>query len=287
MRADMSRAWHVRDRALSDNVLHVLAHREVSGPVVFWAHNGHLARAAVHADAPSAGMHLAQVLGPAYAPVALTTTGGTVRVIGRDGRLGPHALDPAPPGALDDVLGEIRYPQWGVVLDDTAPPPLRHLRERMIGGKVGGVADDDLREVDLPAAYDALLHVRATSASTPMPSAERPGPDRVAPVGGWTLTTTAPAAAYAVEATADGVVLRRTDGSGTWGWARLHRAATAPDELTLTVRLDHPRSAAWWQNGDLIPLEPGTRAIAVPAGAEIVLQLSGPGSVSVSRTTGT
>lgn len=116
---------HSRDWYMANRILRSLE-GSAATKAVYWAHNSHVAHP--KGSTGSAGALLRDVLGCAYAAIALTFgEGAFVAQIpnDREDRLAVSSLPPAPPGSLEEMLGQAgqhrKLVTWGCERQEDTP----------------------------------------------------------------------------------------------------------------------------------------------------------------------
>lgn len=140
-----------REDVMADTVRWIL---EREDRIVISAHNAHVQRGRLVNDAPSLGALLAPVLGEQMVVI------GTTRASGRMPEMHPgeppsftmEDVGPPPAGAIDAVMDEAGLPLHLV--------DLRKVPEEKIGAAAAMCGQSGTLEVDVPSAFDGLVHVR-------------------------------------------------------------------------------------------------------------------------------
>ena len=158
-----------RDRAMADNVL-IFSREEKKGPVVVWAHNGHVRRAKFWM-----GDHLAAALGASYLVVGFSTHEGVFNAMKfNNGRLEAAGPVPAPagrPGSIEHALhtAGVTVGWLDLRIAKQNPPELAAwLRRRLELRSEGAIAEADSRTRGfylewVADAYDVMIQVDRTS----------------------------------------------------------------------------------------------------------------------------
>ncbi|HZQ28344.1 MAG TPA: erythromycin esterase family protein [Acidimicrobiales bacterium] len=259
---DLPHATDHRERAMADNLTAVAS----DGPVVAWAHNGHVQRApVVGTTIPGMGARLADRFGARYVPVGLVFNRGSFRAQALPGaRLQDFTVAPGPADSLDRVLAEVGHPMFAVDLRQapergpvadwlaTAPP------SRTIGSAYAHERDARFWRGGNPReSFDVLVFVNETTASRASEPVRpyRPPVRHRAPVNldlargragavppGWNAVRGPAAGAFRVAVVDDGrggraAEVARLSGPWRWGVGRLHQRFDARPWRGQTVRL--------------------------------------------------
>jgi erythromycin esterase len=172
-----------REVGLADGVDWVHAHDRGDGPVVCWAHDGHVAAADQHggdATSPAMGARLRERHGDDYLPLGFTFGAGDVRAVGEveteDGTehdLRTWSFDGPLPGTVDAAVDATGH---DLALVDLRAATDDRLREWAATERphhsIGSTYDaDDPADHTKPyapdEAFDLLLHVAETTPSRP------------------------------------------------------------------------------------------------------------------------
>ncbi len=178
-----SASWNVRDRHMMETLERLMTHRGPKAKAIIWAHNTHVGDARA-TDMASAGMvNIGQLARERYGPDMVTLIGFLTHrghVIAAHGWETPWYHLPVPmaaPGSWEDVFHLARPADQILVLGpEVATPPMRTVR----GQRAIGVVYHPRYErfgnyvpTDLPARYDAVIHIDSTHALTPLHMPER------------------------------------------------------------------------------------------------------------------
>ncbi|MBI3864292.1 MAG: erythromycin esterase family protein [Planctomycetia bacterium] len=156
--------YAVRDAAMADNVAWILD-QHPGAKIVLWAHNGHVNRQPF-----AMGKHLDQKFGKQHVVIGFATLAGKYRAIGK-GRLGDHDLQKPPADSYEAAFQNAGHPRFFLDLravkrdsDDSGwlakPHPFR---------SIGALAmDQQFYPVELPALFDAVIHLEETTAAQPL-----------------------------------------------------------------------------------------------------------------------
>lgn len=176
--ADNAGRVRVRERAMADNAMQVLAHHGPDARAVVWAHNAHVFGNA-QAEPQMAGVHLRQRLGTAYRAFGSLLHRGEYQAADGSNRLRTFAVPPTVPGSLEDAFAATGAPI--AALDLRAVPRTGTISE-WFGAfqamrQFDGLYDDQRPEgwaspsTIVTRDYDALLFVAEGAAARPLPSA--------------------------------------------------------------------------------------------------------------------
>lgn len=161
-----------RDRAMAENVL-TFAREGKKGPVVVWAHNGHVRRSKFWM-----GDHLAGALGSSYLVVGFSTHEGAFNAMKlKDRRLEAAGPVPAPEGRPGSI--EHAFHVAGVAagwldlraVTERTPELAAWLRRRIELRSEGAIAEAESRTRGfylewIADAYDLIIHVDRTHPAT-------------------------------------------------------------------------------------------------------------------------
>jgi erythromycin esterase len=181
---DGADGFTVRDRAMADNVDHLLERDGPDSKVIVWAHNGHVTRDSQGMFDPhleTMGQTLAARHGEAYLAVGLLFGKGSFQALVEDESgawsLREVKVGPPPPGSLDEML--LALAQSPAFLLDTRrqPDPLTGWLSRAHASRdVGAVftTEADMRLEFVPAdRYDVLAFVPRTTRARPTTTGQR------------------------------------------------------------------------------------------------------------------
>lgn len=163
----------VRDRAMADNVLALLA-ADPKRKIAVWAHNHHIQRVPISGAYSSMGTKLAEELDASYAAIGLFFNQG--RFIAAEatgpyrGAVHEFKVGPAPAGTVEAAIATFGFPAAllqlrGFPAASAAARWLSVLRPtRVIGSQYAG-EEKMLTEFEMLRAFDALVYVNETTAA--------------------------------------------------------------------------------------------------------------------------
>ncbi|MBD2059740.1 erythromycin esterase family protein [Oculatella sp. FACHB-28] len=178
---DRESSWNVRDRHMAETLDHLTAHLNRQGKqpkIVVWAHNSHLGDARA-TDMKKAGeWNLGQLVRERYGQEAVligfTTYSGTVAAASHWGDpVEVKQVRPALPGSYEAVFHQVELPQFWLNLrqDNSAITGLQKARlERAIGVVYSPRTErrSHYFKAQLPAQFDAVIHIDHTHAVEPL-----------------------------------------------------------------------------------------------------------------------
>ncbi|HEX5720919.1 MAG TPA: erythromycin esterase family protein [Thermoanaerobaculia bacterium] len=162
-----------RDRAMADNLRWIADVAEPGSRIVLWAHNGHIMN--TDDPVPLMGHHLETELGKDYLSVGFLFHHGAFQAIDQNGYgLKEFTVGPPPVGTLEDTFERAGLPLG--LLDLRRLPPSGAVSEwfrspqvvRKIGSTFTSEADM-ATEVVLPALYETVIYIEATTRARPNP----------------------------------------------------------------------------------------------------------------------
>jgi erythromycin esterase-like protein len=178
-----AQSWNVRDQHMMETLNRLLAHHGPASKAIVWAHNTHIGDARA-TDMVSDGMvNIGQMAREQYGPDQVMLVGFTSHrghVIAAHGWERPWYRLPVPlaaEGSWEDVL-HLAGPSDKVLMmtPELAGPAMRTVR----GHRAIGVVYHPRFEhygnyvpTDLPARYDAIIHIDRSSALKPLHTPER------------------------------------------------------------------------------------------------------------------
>jgi erythromycin esterase len=180
---DQTAASRARDRAMADNIRWILEHEGPGTKMVVWAHNGHVAKAAI-GGWESMGHNLRKMYGPDMIVLGFAFNQGSFQAVELPlgaGRLRPFQVTGAPEGSLDAMLAASGLSR--AAIDLRAIPkdgPIRDWFEKPRATRsIGAVYNEQTPEVSfaqssVPEIYDGLLFVERTTSARPNRAGERP-----------------------------------------------------------------------------------------------------------------
>jgi erythromycin esterase-like protein len=174
-------SWNLRDRHMADTLdalFDHLARRFADPKIVVWAHNSHVgdARATEMGDAGELNIgQLARERHPGEAVlVGFSTYTGTVTAASNwDGPAERKQVRPGLHGSWEELLHRTEIPRFQLNLNK-AGELIAELRERRLQRAIGVIYLPETErlshyfEVDLPAQFDAILHIDRTRALEPL-----------------------------------------------------------------------------------------------------------------------
>ncbi|HEY9696283.1 MAG TPA: erythromycin esterase family protein [Trichocoleus sp.] len=174
-------SWNLRDRHMAETLDHLVAHLERQGKqpkIVVWAHNSHLGDARATDMKKTGEWNVGQLVRERYGQdavlIGFTTYSGTVAAASHWGD--PPKLQqvrPALPDSYEAIFHQVGLPQFWLDLrqKNSATTGLQEPRlERAIG--VIYLPRTERRshyfQAQLPAQFDAVIHIDQTSAVEPL-----------------------------------------------------------------------------------------------------------------------
>ena len=180
-------SWNVRDRHMVETLDHLVAHLERQGKqpkIVVWAHNSHLGDARA-TDMKKAGeWNVGQLVRERYGKnavlIGFTTYSGTVAAASRWGDPPEFKqVRPALPDSYEAVFHQVKLPQFWLDLrqENAAVTGLQKPQlERAIGVIYSPQTErrSHYFQVQLPAQFDAVIHIDTTQAVEPIDLLDQP-----------------------------------------------------------------------------------------------------------------
>lgn len=182
---DSAVRFDVRDRAMADNVDHIVGDGVPDARVIVWAHNGHItkdSRGLFDPDVMTMGRVLSERHGDRYLAVGFAFGTGSFQAI-VDADSDAAKLDEVHVGAPQDgcfdavLMGAARTPGFLLDMRQQAGELTEWLHREQLSRETGAVfrPEEDMHARVIPAArYDALAFVRHTTRARPNPTGHRP-----------------------------------------------------------------------------------------------------------------
>lgn len=178
---DRESSWNVRDSHMAETLASLAAHLEKQGKqpkIVVWAHNSHLGDARATDMTKAGEWNLGQLVrernGQDVFLVGFTTYSGTVAAASHWGDpVEIKQVLPARPGSYEAILHQVKLPHFWLDLrqDNLAVSGLQEPRlERAIGVIYRPRTErrSHYFEAQLPAQFDAVIHIDETQAVKPI-----------------------------------------------------------------------------------------------------------------------
>jgi erythromycin esterase-like protein len=173
--------WNLRDRHMMETLERLAQHLERHGgtaKVVIWAHNSHLGDARATEMSARGELNLGQLVrelcGDDAALVGFSTHSGTVTAASDWGAPAERKrVRPGLPGSYEDLFHRVGLPGFLLPLK-IDPEAAGALRERRLQRAIGVIYRPETERLshyfhaELPAQFDALLHLDVTRAVEPL-----------------------------------------------------------------------------------------------------------------------